>query len=70
MREIENNWMIDHKEEMKQYVGQWVVIEGEEVISSDINPFDAVVEAKNKGVKIPYIIFIDSDDPGTVKMGL
>jgi hypothetical protein len=67
MREAENKWMVSHREELQRYRGEWVVLEGEEVISHAVNPFDAVVEAKNKGIKVPYIIFIDI---GETNMGL
>lgn len=64
-RKIENNWdertekfhlamrWIDENRE--KYLGQWVCLDGDKLISSGVDAKEVFAEAKAKGIKIPFI---------------
>ncbi|MDQ3633882.1 MAG: DUF5678 domain-containing protein [Acidobacteriota bacterium] len=64
-REIENNWdertekfhlamrWID--ENRAKYLGKWVCLDGDKLISSGVDAKKVFAEAKAKGIKIPFI---------------
>ncbi len=49
-------------ENQHNYVGKWVVLDGDKLIGASNNPKELVEVARNAGVKIPFVHFID-DDP-------
>ncbi len=49
-------------ENQHNYIGKWVVLDGDRLIGASNNPNDLVEAARNSGVKIPFVHFID-DDP-------
>lgn len=61
LRGTERTWIEAHAKELSGLKGQWVAIEGNEIISSGIE-FEKVVEgARSRGVEIPYIIKVEQD---------
>ncbi len=64
-REIENNWdertekfhlamrWIDENRE--KYLGKWVCLDGDKLISSGVDAKEVFAEAKAKGIEIPFI---------------
>jgi len=46
----------------KKYPGKWIVIKDTEVTASDESPTVAINQAKDKGIKIPFIVRIDFPD--------
>ncbi len=63
-------WLRDHGEELQPFEGEWVVLEGEQIVAHGPDPAAIVAEARTKGVIIPYVFFVDSNRPDTVKLGL
>jgi|SRR5918996_1533515 hypothetical protein len=55
-RELE--WRRTHREELRQFAGQWVVLEGEEVVSHGKDPLQVVAEARARGVRVPYVFYV------------
>lgn len=60
-RKLEMEWIDLHSDVLKAYMGQWVVIEGSELITHGDDLVAVVTEAKTKGVKIPYAVKIPMD---------
>ena len=55
---------------VNDYAGQWVVLEGEDIVVHGENPIQLVEMAREAGVEVPYIFYVDPPRPGIVKMGL
>ena len=63
-------WRETHSEELRKFVGQWVVLEGERVVSHGPDAVQVFQDAREGGIEVPYIFFVD-DTPGDfVRMGL
>jgi len=54
-RHIEQRWKETHGDVLRQYAGQWVVLELEEIVSHGDDASQVVQEARDKGVEVPYI---------------
>ena len=67
-RELE--WRRTHREELLQYAGQYVVLEGEKIIAHGSEPYGLIVEARAKDIPIPYIFFVDDAPEGVSRTGL
>lgn len=58
----EREWVLAHRDE---YRGQWIVLDGDRLVGHSANPdqVDAFVEqARQQGVRSPYIELIPLDD--------
>ena len=55
-RELE--WRRTHGEVLRNFAGQWVVLEGEEIVTHGKDPQQVVVEARAKGIRVPYIFYV------------
>ena len=70
-RKREIAWRRSHQHELQsRFEGQWVVLEGEEVVAASQDAARAVEEARAKGVAIPYLFYVDRPRPGVVHLGL
>ncbi|MCP4657937.1 MAG: hypothetical protein GY856_21220 [bacterium] len=69
-RERELAWCRHHEEELDAYLGQWVVLEGEEIMAHGQNAAIVVEQARERGIEIPYIFYVEEFKPDVVKMGL
>jgi hypothetical protein len=49
------------KENRHQYIGKWVVLDGEKFIGASENPKDLVEQARSEGVEIPFVKFIEDE---------
>lgn len=70
-REREHAWRRSNPELLQgRYAGQWVVLEGEEIMAHGKDAVQAVEEARAKGVPVPYIFYVEPPrPPGVVRMG-
>ena len=55
-RELE--WRRTHREVLRNFAGQWIVLEGEEIVTHGKDPQQVVVEARAKGIRVPYIFYV------------
>ena len=55
-RELE--WRCAHREVLRNFAGQWVVLEGEEIVTHGKHPQQVVIEARAKGIRVPYIFYV------------
>lgn len=67
-RELE--WRRTHGERLRAFSGQWIVLEGEEIIAYGRDPVELVSEARRRGIRVPYIFFVETQTEETVRMGL
>lgn len=67
-REIE--WLRTHAAELRPHVGEWVVLEGEEIIAHGADAQEVVAEARRRGIKMPYVFYVEPGEPGIAKLGL
>ncbi len=60
-RELE--WRRTHQEMLRTMAGEWVVLEGEEIIGhgKDLGPL--VNEARARGILVPYAFFVEDTPP-------
>jgi hypothetical protein len=63
-------WRRTHDKELDAYTGQWIVLEGEEVMSHGHHPAKVLEQARERGVEVPYIFFVEDVKPNVFKMGL
>jgi hypothetical protein len=69
-RSRELDWCRTHAEVLRQFAGQWIVLEGKEIVVHGDNPLQVVAEARAKGIQVPYIFYVEDTDNNVVKMGL
>ncbi len=59
--ELSNKWLVKHRNEHR---GKWVVLNGDILIGVGDDPTDLVAQARNEGVAIPFVTFIEkSSEP-------
>ena len=69
-RERELAWRRSHAEVLRAYEGQWVILEGEEIVAHGRHPAKLVEQARAKGIRIPYLFFVEESRPDVVRLGL
>lgn len=69
-RQKEHEWRRTHREELQAFAGQWVVLDGEQIIAHGEDPARLVETAREKGIGTPYIFRVEPPSPNTVKIGL
>lgn len=62
LRTAELGWLEDHAEDVEQYAGEWIVIEGTEIVAVADSETEADRQAREKGVSIPFVIRIPRED--------
>jgi hypothetical protein len=57
----EREWLKEHRHE---YVGQWIVLDGDRLVGHGDNPVPIFAQARAEGVAIPFVKFIrDESEP-------
>lgn len=70
-RERENACRRAHGQVLRAYSGQWLVLEGEQIVAHGDDPAPLVALARERGIQRPYVFYVEpSRPPGAVKMGL
>lgn len=69
-RAIEMEWMNKHPEKLRPYAGEYVVVEGTKVVAHSADVGKAIDTAKRKGIKIPFVLFLEPAKPNTFHVGL
>ncbi|HVN28058.1 MAG TPA: DUF5678 domain-containing protein [Candidatus Binataceae bacterium] len=69
-RQIENEWLQKHPEKLRACAGEYVMVEGEEIVAHSKEPADLARVARQRGIKIPYIFFVEPPlPPNTFRIG-
>lgn len=66
----ELEWHRAHQQELRQYAGQWVVLEGETLVAHGEDLRRVIVEARAKGVAVPYVFYVEPPGEDIVRIGL
>ncbi len=59
-----------HPEALRPFAGQWVVLEGETIVAHGDDPARVVSDARSKGVRIPYVFFVEEATDDVAWIGL
>ena len=69
-RQREQEWRRTHGDVLCGYAGEWLVLEGEEIIAHGDDPAALVTQARERGIRSPYVFFVEPAQPGVVKIGI
>jgi hypothetical protein len=70
-RERELLWLRTHRADLQPFIGEWVVLEGENIVAHNPDPITAVREARSKGIKSPFVHRVESGrTKGESRLGL
>lgn len=70
-RSKELNFCAEHPEAFAKLVGQWVALEGDTIVASGLELAAVAAEARNRGVKIPFVFRVEEPLPaGYGELGL
>lgn len=70
LRISEQAWRHANQEKLRALAGEWIVLEGEELIAHGSDPARLVTEARAKGVRVPYIFFVETAGEDVARIGL
>ena len=70
LRQVENEWLRKHPEKLRACAGEYVMLEGEEIVAYSKEPADLARVAREGGIKVPYIFFVEPPLlPNTFRVG-
>lgn len=70
-RDCELAWRQSHRDELqRRFAGEWVVLEGEEVVAHSGDAAQAMEQARAKGVAVPFVFYVDPPQPNVFHIGL
>ncbi len=69
-RQREQAWRRTNGDVLRGHAGEWLVLEGEEIIAHGDDPADLVKQAREHGIRSPYVFFVEPEQPGVVKIGI
>jgi len=53
-----DGWLAEHRHE---YIGQWIVLDGDRLVGHGKDPKLIVEQARSEGVRFPFVQFIRED---------
>jgi predicted exporter len=59
IRILEREWLNENR---AAFAGQWVALDGDELLSHGTDGRQVYVEAKAKGVKVPFVVHLEAED--------
>jgi hypothetical protein len=69
-RTRELRWRQNNEQLLEALAGQWLVVEGDELIAHGRDPVTLVTAAKRRGIQVPFVFFVEPRTHDTVKIGL
>lgn len=63
-------WRQAHEQELRRFVVEWVVLEGESLIALGPDPGPLVMAARARGIQVPYVFFVEPIDDRAARVGL
>ena len=69
-RTRELRWRQNNGQLLEALAGQWLVVEGDELIAHGQDPVTLVVAARRRGIQVPFVFFVEPRARDTVKFGL
>jgi hypothetical protein len=61
-RQVELEWRRANRNALRQYIGQWVVLERNQIKASGSSLGEAVRQARASGIATPYVFRVESDE--------
>lgn len=69
--ERELSWLAAHRDQLRTFAGEWIVIRDDEIIAHHKDPLKAVRQARAKGIKNPLVYKVEGERPkGIGQLGL
>lgn len=68
-RAREMAWRRAHEQELRNLVGHWAIVEGDELIAHGPDPGALVAAARVRGIRVPYVFFVEPFGEDTAKLG-
>jgi len=59
-RQSEMNWLSSNSEQLGKYEGKWIALEGDKIVASGSNEVTVEMQARMKGIKVPFLIRVPS----------
>jgi hypothetical protein len=69
-RSRELAWRRANEPILRSMAGEWVVLEGEELIAHGPDPQPLVQDAKRRGIRVPYLFFVEPAVGRVARIGL
>ncbi len=70
LRERELEWRRTHAETLRQFENEWIVLEVDDVIAHGVDAVKVIDEARAKGIKRPYVFFVEPKNENVITIGL
>ena len=61
-RQSEFEWMRTHPDVLRRLAGQWVVLEGDEIVAHGKNAARVVGTARRNGIAVPFVFYVEPPD--------
>jgi hypothetical protein len=72
-RQRELEWIQTHADSMRRLAGEWVVLEGNELVAHGKSASRVVASARRRGITVPFVFYVEQQSPdveSTVHFGL
>lgn len=69
-RSREIAWRQTHSEDLQTFENEWVVLEGDKIVSHGKDPNKVVAEARAKGIQTPYVFYVEPTQEDVAAIGL
>ena len=60
-RQRELEWILASRAQLRQYAGEWIVVEGQELIAHGRKPEELVREARRRGIRVPFVYRVEEE---------
>ena len=70
LRERELEWWRTHGDTLRHFENEWVVLEVDDVIAHGVDAVKVIEEARAKGIKRPYVFFVEPKNEEVIQIGL
>ena len=64
-RSVESDWLSQNQRALRQYAGEWIVLEGQEIVAHDTRYVTARRAALHLGITTPFIFLVSSETDET-----
>lgn len=69
--ERELSWLAAHRDQLRTFAGEWIVMWDDEIIAHGRDPLEAVRQARTRGIKNPLVYRVEGERPkGVGQLGL
>lgn len=69
-RQRELAWRAANRDLLQRYAGQWVVLEGDQIVAHGRRMAPVVEQARSRGVPVPYVFYVEEARHDVVAVGL